>query len=218
MAGYTYDSLLNDVIANMEEDSDEFVSVLPSIIERAQGYLQRRIDPLEIIYSADVTVVASSRALDLPDNLRILKSIEISVSGEWRTLYQQTNEYLTVYWPDYASVGSPVYFAPKDNTQIFLAPTPVSNTTAHIEYIAKVSVLTSAVSVNWFSEHMGEAFFAAAMMYANLWTKNKEASVVWKGIADEELTVVNNEAKRMRRSDAVDRSNGAPENTISGEP
>lgn len=218
MAGYTYDSLMADVIANMEEDSSEFVSALPSIIERAQGYLQRRIDPLEIIYTADVTVSTSERTLALPDNLRILRSIEVEVSGEWRPLYQQTNEYLTVYWPDYTSVGSPIYYAPKNNTEIYLAPTPSADLPARLEYIARVSILSSAVSTNWFSTQMGEAFFAAAMMYSNLWTKNKEATAIWKGIADEELTVINNEAKRMRRSDAVDRSGGAPENTISGDP
>jgi hypothetical protein len=218
MAGYSYDTLVTDIIANMEEDSAEFVSVIPGIIERAQGYLQRRIDPLEIIYYADISVSASARTLALPSDLRILRSIEVCVSGGWRQLYQQTGEYLTVYWPDFALVSEPKYYAAKNNAEILLAPTPVSNTTAHIEYIAKVTLLTSVEQTNWFSENTGEAFFAACMMYANLWTKNKEASAIWKGIADEELTVINNEAKRTRRSDAVDRSGGAPENTISGEP
>lgn len=218
MPGYTFSSLSTDIIANMEEDSDEFTSAIPSIIERAQGYLQRRIDPLEIIYYADVSVSASTRTLSLPSDLRILRSIEVCVSGGWRQLYQQTGEYLTVYWPDFTQVGEPKYYAPKNNSEILLAPTPVSAVAARLEYIAKVTVLTSAQQTNWFSENLGEAFFAAAMMYANMWTKNKESTLIWKNLADEELTVVNNEAKRTRRNDAVDRSGGTPENTISGEP
>jgi hypothetical protein len=218
MAGYTYSTLIADIIANMEEDSTEFVSAMPHIIERAQGYIQRRVDPLELIYVADVSVSASVRTLNLPSNLRILRSIEVCVSGEWRNLLQQNNEYLVAYWPVYTSVGQPKYWAPRDNTSIYLAPTPVNNTTAHIEYIAQVTILTSVAPTNIFSEKMPEAFFNAAMMYANLWTKNREAFVAWKALTDEELTVANNESKRMRRSDAVDRGKGTPENTISGEP
>ena len=214
---HTYSTLVTDIVANMEEDSAEFTSAIPMIIERAQGYIQRRVDPLELIYTTDVSVSASVRTLALPSNLRILRSIEVCVSGEWRGLLQQTNEYLVAYWPAFTSVGLPKYWAPKDNTSIYLAPTPVSNTTAHLEYIAQVTILTSALPTNLFAEKMPEAFFCAAMMYANLWTKNREAFVAWKALLDEELTVANNESKRMRRSDAVDRGKGTPENTISGE-
>ena len=52
---YTYDSLTNDIIANMEEDSAEFVSALPSIISRAQSYLQRRVDPVAILRFSSVS-------------------------------------------------------------------------------------------------------------------------------------------------------------------
>jgi hypothetical protein len=55
------------------------------------------------------------------------------------------------------------------------------------------------------------------MMYANAWTKNAAAVTIWKGIADEELTVLNIEYSRARRSDSSNRYLGSPENTISGQ-
>lgn len=215
---YTYSSLSNDVIANMEEDSEEFVSALPSIIERAQSHLQRRLDPVNIIRFTEISVSASNRTLALPADLLVLKSIQVCATGGWSNLLEQNNEFLTAYWPDYTSVAPSKYYAPKDNASIYLAPTPPSNTTALIEYIPRVTVLSSANPSNYFAIYTDAAFFAATMMYANAWTKNAAGTTIWKGILDEELAVLNNEFSRARRSDTVNRYNGSPENTIAGQP
>lgn len=211
---YTYDTLVADVIANMEEDSSEFVSALPAIIERAQIYLQGRIDSPEILRYAEISVSASTRTLNLPADLKVLKAVQILQGPHYVNLLQQTNEYLVAYWPDFASTAPTKYFATKDNLQIFLAPTPPEETLANVEYVPRVTILTSAASTNWFSENAEAAFFAAAMMYANMWTKNPNATNIWKGTTDEELSVLNNTARRSRRSDDTDRSQGAPENNL----
>lgn len=215
---YTYTTLTNDVIANMEEDSAEFVSALPSIIERAQNHLQRRLDPVNIIRFTNVSVSAANRTLTLPSDLLVLKSIQVCATGGWNNLLEQNNEFLTAYWPDYTSVAPSKYYAPKDNASIFLAPTPPSNTTALIEYIPRVTVLSSAFPSNYFSERADSAFFAAAMLYSNAWTKNAAAVTIWQNLLNEELAVLNNESQRARRSDTSNRYNGSPENTIAGQP
>lgn len=215
---YTYTTLTNDVIANMEEDSEEFVSALPSIIERAQNHLQRRLDPVNIIRFTEVSVSASTRTLDLPDDLLVLKSIQVCATGGWNNLLEQNNEFLTAYWPDYTSCAPSKYYAPKDNATIYLAPTPPSNTTALLEYIPRVTVLSSAHPTNYFATYADTAFFAAAMLYANAWTKNAGGVSIWQGILNEELAVLNIESSRARRSDTVNRYNGSPENTIAGTP
>lgn len=216
--GYTYTSLFNDIQANMEEDSAEFVSALPAIIERAQNYLQRRLDPVNIITFTEISVSASNRVLPLPSNLLVLKSIQVCATGGWNNLLEQNNEFLTAYWPDYTSCAPTKYYAPKDNASIFLAPTPPSNATALIEYIPRVSILSSSTPTNYFSQYADAAFFAAGMMYANAWTKNAGAVNIWKNIADEELATLNIESTRARRSDSVNRNLGSPENTIAGQP
>lgn len=215
--GYTYSTLVSDIQANMEEDSAEFVSALPAIIERAQSYLQRRLDPINTFRFTEVSVSASTRTLSLPVDLLVLKSIQVCATGGWTNLLEQNNEFLTAYWPDYTSCAPTKYYAPKDNATIFLAPTPPSNTTALIEYIPRVTILSSSAPTNYFSERADSAFFAASMMYANAWTKNAAAVTIWKGIADEELTVLNIEYSRARRSDSSNRYLGSPENTISGQ-
>jgi len=216
---YTFDTLTADVIANMEEDSAEFVSALPSIISRAQAYLQRRVDPLSIIRFTDVPVSAGVRTLDLPDDLLVLRSVQVSTTAGTRNLVQQTNEYLTVFWPVYTSTDTPKYYAAKDNSEVFVAPTPAINSSATLEYLPRVSTLSSTVSTNWFAEYADAALFAASMMYANAWTKNPGAVALWKSQTDEELSVLNNEARRSRRSDTSDRNLGSPENNIApGQP
>lgn len=211
---YTYSELLGDVIANMEEDSDEFLAALPLMVTRAQNYLQRRTDAICINRFTETSVSASTRTFTLPSDLLVLKAIQVSTSNGWINLLPQTNEYLTAYWPDYTSCSTPKYYAPKDNTQIFLAPTPLYNNTALVEYVPRVTVLSSALPSNWFSENADSAFFAATMMYANMWTKNQAATDKWQASADAELTFINNEARRARRSDTADRSQGTPENNL----
>ena len=211
---YTYDSLTADIVANMEEDSSEFLAALPTIVVRAQDYLQRRIDTPNILRMADVTVSASTRTIDLPSDLLVLKAVQLSTNVGTLNLIQQTNEYLTSYWPVYTSVGTPKYYAAKDNLQIFVAPTPEVNSSALVEYVPRVTVLTSAQPSNWFSDNAEAAFFAACMMFANAWTKNPGAVQLWKGQTDEELAVLNNEARRSRRSDISDRNAGPPENNL----
>jgi hypothetical protein len=214
---YTYSTLCDDIVANMEEDSAEFLVELPSIISRAQNYLQRRVDPINIIRYTTVSVSAATRTLDLPTDLLILRSVQVCATSGWNTILQQTNEYLTAYWPDYTSCAAVKYYAPKDNTQIFLAPTPINNETAILEYVPRVTVLSTASPTNWFSDFADAAFFSACMMYANLWTKNSAASQLWKASVDEELATLNNEGRRTRKADTVDRGAGTPENTISGQ-
>lgn len=216
--GYTYSTLIADIQANMEEDSSEFIAALPTIVERAQAYLQRRLDSIQINRFTSVSVSASTRTLNLPSDLMVLKSLQIETSAGWLNLLQQNNEFLTAYWPDFTSCTTPKYYAPKDNTQVYLAPTPAYNAQALVEYVPRVTTLSSAAPTNWFSENAESAFFNASMMYANMWTKNGAATAIWKGIADEELMALNNEARRSRRSDTVDRSGGSPENTLTGQP
>lgn len=215
---YTYSTLAADVIANMEEDSAEFLAALPSIIERAQNHLQRRLDPVNIIRFTEVSVSASSRVLNLPADLLVLKSVQVCASGGWNNLLEQNNEFLTAYWPDYTSVAPTKYYAPKDNASIFLAPTPPSNATALVEYIPRVTTLSSLAPTNYFATYADSAFFAAAMLYANAWTKNAGAVTVWQNLLNEELAVLNNESTRARRSDTSNRYDGLPENTIGGQP
>lgn len=211
---YTYDTLRNDIIENMEEDSQEFLAALPKIISRAQSYLQRRLDSPQINRFTTVSCSAGVREVTLPADLRVLKAVQGEFAGQTINLIQQTNEYLTEVWPVYTSVGTPKYFANKDNATIFLAPTPVSNAPLVFEYVPEVTVLTSAAPTNWFSENAEAAFFAAGMMAANLWTKNAGATQLWKSVTDEELAALNNEFRRTRRNDTADRTSGSPENNI----
>lgn len=209
----TYDQLIASLQLQMEENSEEFLEELPQIVSRAQNYLQRRLDPPAIFTYTTVSCSVSNPLLSLPSDLLVLKNLELT-RGERRPLIQQTNEWLSVYWPIATSVDTPKYYAARDNSTVMLAPTPVSNAPVLVEYVAREPILSTSTSTNWFSEQADNAFQLAAMMYSSLWAKNAELAAVWKAQADEELTALNNEFRRSRRQDAADRTTGAPENNI----
>jgi hypothetical protein len=208
-----YDALVSSLQLQMEEDSAEFLSELPQIVSRAQNYLQRRLDPPATFTYTTVSCSASNPLLSLPSDLLVLKNLEL-VRDERRPLLQQNNEWLSVYWPVATSVGTPKYYAARDNSTVMLAPTPVSNAPVLVEYVAREPILSTSTSTNWFSQQADNAFVLAAMMYSNLWAKNAELAQVWKQQTDEELTALNNEFRRARRQDASDRTSGTPENNI----
>ncbi len=223
MTGYTYDTLTQDIKDNLEEDSAEFSSALPFIIERAQAFLQRRVDPLELVRRQIVSYSATNYGmLTLPDEVRILQNVANISSAEdvpasRYEVLQQTYEYVAAYWPDMSTTASTMkYWAPIDNNVIMIVPPPPGDRQLELKYIATVSVLSSSVSTNLFAEQMPEAFFNAAMMYANMWTKNSGAVEIWKAAANEEIMTINNEARRTRGSDAANKQNGTPTNTIGG--
>lgn len=211
---YTYNTLVIDIIDNMEEDSDEFYSAMPDIIRRAQNYLQNRVQVPEMLVFHSTNTIANNRELDLPADLHVLKSVLLQESNRWRPLIMQTNEFLAHYWPNYSQTGVPKYYANKDNTKLWLAPTPAAAYPVNLEYVVKPPVLSFVQQTNWFSENLPNAFFMAAMMFANAWAKNAEATAAWKQLVDDELLAISERSRRTRREDVAYRGSGTPENNL----
>jgi hypothetical protein len=190
MANYTY--LVDDLIAATENDSSEFSSYIPKMINRAEERLTRDLDDYGLVAYTSVAVSAGVNTVSLPSGTRIVKNFNI---------VQRTDEYIRDYWPVSASTGTPEYYARRDNTTVLIAPTPSSTVNGEVVHISRPVTLASATPTNYFSDYCYDALFNAAMVEAMVFMKNFELVQLFEARYTQALQSLQNQARRTRRDD-----------------
>ena len=124
MANYTY--LVDDIIQATENDSSDFLTYIPKIVNRAEERLTRDLDDYGLVSYTSVAVSSGVNLITLPSGTRVVKNFNVVSNGTRINLLQRTDEYIRDYWPVSASTGTPEYYARRNNTTVIVAPTPVS--------------------------------------------------------------------------------------------
>jgi len=199
MANYTY--LVDDLIAATENDSSEFSSYIPKMINRAEERLTRDLDDYGLVAYTSVAVSAGVNTVNLPSGTRIVKNFNIVSNGTRINLLQRTDEYIRDYWPVSASTGTPEYYARRDNTTVLIAPTPSSTVNGEVVHISRPVTLASATPTNYFSDYCYDALFNAAMVEAMVFMKNFELVQLFEARYTQALQSLQNQARRTRRDD-----------------
>ena len=169
MANYTY--LVNDILETTENGSDEFLSSVPKMVNKAELRLTKDLDDYGLVSYTSVAVSSGKNIVSLPQGTRILKNFNIVSSGTKINLLQRTDEFINDYWPVSASTGTPEYYARRDNTTVIVAPTPVSTISGQVVHISRPVTLASATPNNYFSDFCYDALYNASMVEALLYMK-----------------------------------------------
>jgi len=199
MANYTY--LVNDIINASENDGTEFVNYIPNMVNRAEERLTRDLDDYGLVTYTSVAVSSGNNLVTLPSGTRILKNLNITVSGTRINLLQRTDEYVRDYWPVSASTGTPQYYARRDNTTLLLAPTPVSTVDGEVVHISRPTTLTSTTNTNYFTDFCYDALFNASMVEAMVFQKDYQTASLFEQRYKEAVSTLQNQARRTRRDD-----------------
>ena len=199
MANYTY--LVNDILETTENGSDEFLSSVPKMVNKAELRLTKDLDDYGLVSYTSVAVSSGKNIVSLPQGTRILKNFNIVSSGTKINLLQRTDEFINDYWPVSASTGTPEYYARRDNTTIIVAPTPVSTISGQVVHISRPVTLASATPNNYFSDFCYDALYNASMVEALLYMKNYEPMSIYETRYKEALAALLNQARRTRRDD-----------------
>ena len=118
---------VSDIRNTSENDSQEFTDQIPLIITKAELRLIKELDDVGLNQITSVTTSISNPLVSLASDTRLIRNINITVSGSRINLLQRSQEYINDFWPFVSSsVGEPKYYAMRSNTQIYLAPTPSS--------------------------------------------------------------------------------------------
>ena len=221
-----YSFLKTDLINTAENDSTEFANQIPKFVEKAEDRLVKELDDPGLDNFASFTFTASSPTVSLPVDSLIVRNVSFttSTSSLITPLLQRTYEYAIDYWPyASASVGTPRYYARKNNTAIYIVPTPTSALTGEIQYTRRPIPLssatgTSATTSNYFSEFTYNALFNACMVEASKFTKSWDIVQVWESSYTNSVDALRNQARRMRQDDMENPRNpvGGPDTVLQG--
>ena len=205
----TYSDLKTAIINTTENDGTEFSSVIPDFISRTELRLTKDIDDCGLDSYTAITLSASNPVVSLNDRVRIVRNVNFttSTSSIKTNLLQRTYEYAIDYWPYLsASTGTPRYYARKNNTSIYIVPTPTSTLTGEIQTVSQPLPLasatgTSVTTTNYFSQYCYDALFYGCMMEATMYMKDWQTLPLWQQQYEAAIITLRNQARRTRQDD-----------------
>ena len=221
-----YAFLKTDLINTAENDSSEYEEQISKFVEKAEDRLVKELDDPGLDNFATFSFTASNPTVSLPADTLVIRNVNFktSASSNITTLLQRTYEYAIDYWPyASASVGTPRYYARKNNTSIYIVPTPASAVAGEIQYTRRPIPLssatgTSATTSNYFSEFAYNALFNACMIESAKFTKSWTVIPAWESSYQNSIDALRNQARRMRQDDMETPRNpvGGPNTVIQG--
>ena len=219
MSNFAY--LKTDLINTTENDSTEFSAQVSAFVKKTEFRLVKDLDDQGMTEYASVSVSSGNAgAVPLNDRVRIVRNVNyiVSTGTTITNLLQRTSEYVNDYWPVSASTGTPRYYARKNNTQIYIVPTPASTVTGEIQTVARPTSLTSAAPSNYYSEFCYNALFYRCMFEANFFMKNWDVAQTWEAQYKNSIDGLRNQARRTRQDDMETPRNpvGGPDTIIQG--
>jgi len=222
----TYSDLKTALINTSENDGTEFTNEIPSFISRAELRLTKDIDDSGLDEYSAITLTAGNAVVSLNDRVRIVRNVNFTTSAGSKTnLLQQTIEYCNDYWPVSASTGEPRYYSRKNNTSIFIVPTPVSTLTGEIQTASQPLALasatgTSVTTANYFTNYCFDALFYAAMMEVTMYMKDWSTIPAWQAQYEAAIITLRNQARRTRQDDMAIAASpaGGPDTITPGSP
>jgi hypothetical protein len=196
----SYSDLVLDIQRTAENDSQEFSDQIPVLINKAEYRLIKELDDVALNQITSITTQANNPLVSIASDTRIIRNINIKVSGSKINLLQRSQEYAYDYWPFVSSsVGEPKYYAMRSNTQIYIVPTPASAYDTEVVYVARPTTLTSAAPNNYFSDFCYNALFYASMIEASLFNKSFNTVAAWQAELKGSIDSLRNQARRNRQ-------------------
>ena len=221
MASYSY--LKTDIINTAENESTEFEEQIAAFVNRAEDRLVKELDDSGLDYYTSVTLTAGNPNATLPSGALVVRNVmfRTSATSNITTLLQRPYEYSIDYWPyASASTGTPRYYSRKNNTEIYIVPTPASAVVSEIPYTKSPLALssatgTSATTSNYFSEFCYNALFNACMIEATIFMKSWNNVPMMEAQYKNSIDALRNQARRTRQDDMENpKSPGGGPNTV----
>ena len=212
----TYADLKTDIQTWMQNTGTDFTNQLDTFINNTEQRLLREIDPEAFVFNKYTSLTSGSRFLNNPSDLLIIKNLLIQNGDDRIFLEMKTDEFVYEYWSDATQTGLPKYFANYDDDSTLLAPTPDSNYTVEMQYVARIETLSSTNTTNWLTENADDALLYGCLSEASIFTKNMEDYALYDKRYQEIVAGLNNQSRRRRRTDYKFPASPAGTDTLTG--
>jgi hypothetical protein len=170
----TYDELKQKIIDYTEVSSNVFTdTILNGFINDAEFKILREVDSDNNRRYVTANLIASTRFIDVPTNLLIVRSAQIVDSELASGDTNQNRDFLqfrdTSFMSEFnptATTGVPKYYSNWDETRIVVAPTPDQTYTIQLNYILKPTGLSSTNTTTYLSTEFPNGLLYACLVEA----------------------------------------------------
>ena len=170
----TYDELKQKIIDYTEVSSNVFTdTILNGFINDAEYRILREVDSDNNRRYATANLIASTRFIDVPTDLLIVRSAQIVDSDLADGSTDQNRDFLqfrdTSFMSEFnptATTGVPKYYSNWDETRIVVAPTPDQTYTIQLNYILKPTGLSSTNTTTYLSNEFPNGLLYACLVEA----------------------------------------------------
>jgi len=170
----TYDELKQKIIDYTEVSSNVFTdTILNGFINDAEFKILREVDSDNNRRYATANLIASTRFIDVPTDLLIVRSAQIVDSDLADGSTDQNRDFLqfrdTSFMSEFnptATTGVPKYYSNWDETRIVVAPTPNATYTIQLNYILKPTGLSSTNTTTYLSTEFPNGLLYACLVEA----------------------------------------------------
>ena len=170
----TYDELKQKIIDYTEVSSNVFTdTILNGFINDAEFRILREVDSDNNRRYVTANLIASTRFIDTPTDLLIIRSAQIVDSELASGDTNQNRDFLqfrdTSFMSEFnptATTGVPKYYSNWDETKIVVAPTPDQTYTIQLNYILKPTGLSSTNTTTYLSNEFPNGLLYACLVEA----------------------------------------------------
>lgn len=180
----TYAGIKADLIIAVEDTSLDFLNHVDAIIALSERIVYQDLD-LEL-FQGEVSAGNTTGGNPLVAIPSILapKSVWITVGGQRILVKKRTYEYLLSYAPNSSTQVAPsdgnIYFAERDTTYWYLAPTPDGAYAITAYGLVLPAGLSDSNPTTWLSVNAGDLLFKTALIQSEKYLKSPDQVTVWK--------------------------------------
>lgn len=175
----TYVTTLANLMVQ-QEDGDDFVQILPSIIDYAEQRIYRELALLTQVATATGNLTQFDRNFTFPEHFVTTTTINvvtpIGVSdpddGVRQTLMPASRSYMDLVWGSSAETGVPNSFCMMTDQTIVVGPWPDAAYLMEIIGTQRPTPLSAINDTTWLTLYVPDLFIAASMVFGSGWMRN----------------------------------------------
>lgn len=173
----TYVQQLSNLMVIGSTDAN-FVTMLPGMIDYAEGRIYRELDPLYAQVTDTTNISSGNRNMTPPTNVGSYITIDAvnvitpvtatSTNGTRNPLTPVSPETMDALYPSGQTVtGVPSLYAMRSPTVVLLGPAPDAAYQTEVIGLQRPTALTSANSSTFLTQYCPDLFIAASMVFAS---------------------------------------------------
>lgn len=162
----TYNELVTKIRSYTEVDANVLTAtVIDGFISDSEFRILRDVDSDNNRQYATTNFIVNQKWLNLPDNLLVIRSAEIT-SGSERTFLEVRDVSFMDEYNQNNTTGRPKYYANWDENTMILAPAPDQTYTIEVNYILKPTGLSATNQNTYLSQQFPNGLLYACLVEA----------------------------------------------------